>query len=342
MLAVALPSAAIPSGDPAAKSPGRSPSLYWGAWIGSQLTGTEAPWDMRAVSKFRRLARKPLSIVHFASPFANCASSPCWFYDFPTATMRKLRQRGFIPFFSWASQSIPGSAIEPDFQLSDVIDGTYDAHIRSFATAVKNWGHPFFLRFNYEMNGDWFPWSERANGNAPGEYVAAWRHVHKIFTSAGATNATWVWCPNVDPDSMHQSLRPLYPGDAYVDWTCLDGYNPGGTKESWRSFGQLYRSTYDRIIKRIAPTKPMIIGEVASSEHGGSKARWIRRMLRQIPTKFPKIRGLLWFENNAYNMDWPIETSRAAVRAFRRGIRRRAYAINAYAHIAISPIRPPG
>ncbi len=27
-------------------------SIYWGAWIGSQLTGTEAPWDMNAVSAF--------------------------------------------------------------------------------------------------------------------------------------------------------------------------------------------------------------------------------------------------------------------------------------------------
>src|ERR1700759_2312059 len=27
-------------------------SLYWGAWIGEQFTGAQAPWDMNAVSKF--------------------------------------------------------------------------------------------------------------------------------------------------------------------------------------------------------------------------------------------------------------------------------------------------
>ena len=69
--------------------------------------------------------------------------------------------------------------------------------------------------------------SEQANGNRPGEYVAAWRHVHDIFTSVGANDVTWVWCPNVDPDHKMQSLGSLYPGDAYVDWTCLDGYNWG-------------------------------------------------------------------------------------------------------------------
>jgi beta-mannanase len=30
------------------------------------------------------------------------------------------------------------------------------------------------------MNGNWFSWSERTNVNQPGEYVAAWRHVHDI------------------------------------------------------------------------------------------------------------------------------------------------------------------
>ena len=49
------------------------------------------------------------------------------------------------------------------------------------------------------MNGNWFAWMEGVNGNQPGEYVAAWRHVHDIFTAVGATNVSWVWCPNVDP-----------------------------------------------------------------------------------------------------------------------------------------------
>ena len=115
-----------------------------------------------------------------------------------------------------------------------MIEGHHDAYIREFAEAAKAWGHPFFLRFNWEMNGNWFPWSEGVNGNQPGEYVAAWRHVHDIFTQVGATNATWVWCPNVDPASKLHDLASLYPGDAYVDWTGLDGYNWGTNPASPR------------------------------------------------------------------------------------------------------------
>ena len=36
------------------------------------------------------------------------------------------------------------------------------------------------------MNGWWWPWSEQLNGNNPGEFVAAWRHVHDIFVQQHA------------------------------------------------------------------------------------------------------------------------------------------------------------
>ena len=71
--------------------------------------------------------------------------------------------------------------------------------------------------------------------------------MHDIFTAVGANNATWVWCPNIDPNNGLHDLGALYPGDAYVDWTCLDGYNWGTNPvkpDRWRSFDQLYGSTY--------------------------------------------------------------------------------------------------
>jgi mannan endo-1,4-beta-mannosidase len=230
---------------------------------------------------------------------------------------------------------------QPDFQLSDVIAGSYDDYIRGFAESARAWGHPFFLRFNWEMNGDWFPWSESANGNAPGEYVAAWRHVHDIFTSVGATNATWAWCPYVDPQGTMQDLASLYPGDEYVDWTCLDGYNWGPAKGGWKSFDQLYSSTYHQITDTIAPSKPMLIGEIGSTEAGGSKAAWIADALARIPEDYPAIRGLLWFDTVADNMDWPIETSSSASSAFAEGVQDPAYRGNDYAELSAPQVLPP-
>jgi mannan endo-1,4-beta-mannosidase len=323
----------------------KSPKVYWGAWIGNQLTGTEAPWDMSAVTDFEQMTGKGLSVVNFSSPFANCSSAECSFYGFPRSQLEGIRSHGAIPLFSWGSQSTPAPADlnQPDFQLSDVISGTYDSYIREFAEAAKAWGHPFFLRFDWEMNGGWFAWAEGVNGNQPGEYVAAWRHVHDIFTEVGATNATWVWCPNVDPDHALQSLTSLYPGDEYVDWTGLDGYNWGtnpARPDRWRSFDQLYRSTYEEVTQAIAPSKPLIVSEVGSTEYGGSKASWIEEMLRNVPTEYPKIRGLVWFEKYDDGMDWPIESSTAATGAFADGIQSAAYAGSQFGSLRPGAVTP--
>ncbi|MDX6605110.1 MAG: hypothetical protein QOF23_1619 [Solirubrobacterales bacterium] len=324
-------------------APPPSTQAYWGAWIGSQLTGAQPPWDMSAVAKFEQMTGKPLSLLEFSSPFADCSTSPCSFYPFPWTPFNDIRAHGAIPFFSWGSESIPNSLNQPDFQLADVINGTYDSYIREFAIRAREWNHPFFLRFNWEMNGNWFSWSERTNGNQPGEYVAAWRHVHDVFASVGANDASWVWCPYVDPNSTLQSLTSLYPGDAYVDWTCLDGYNwgPNATPpRTWRSFNYLFNSTYHQIVDTIAPSKPMVVGETASTESGGSKAGWIHNMFESLPTEFPKIRGLIWFEKPD-GMDWPLESSESALSSFATGIQSSRYVANSYGGISANPIPAP-
>ncbi len=325
-----------------AQASGVGAPLYWGATIGDQITGEQAPWDMDAVSRFEGMAGKGVSMVNFFAPFANCGGSKCSYYKFPGDVMEDIREHGSIPVFSWSSQSIPSNLNEPDFQLGDVIEGDYDSFIREFAEDSRDWGHPFFLRFNWEMNGNWFPWSEGVNGNQSGEYVAAWRHVHDIFTAVGADNVSWVWCPNVDPDHKLQSgLTENYPGDEYVDWTGLDGYNWGPSKGGWTSFSDLYSTTYREITETIAPGKPLMIGEMGATENGGSKASWISEALAEIPTAFPSIRAMLWFDTFDDGMDWPIETSASATGAFAAGVGAPAYQSNSYADLPAGAIAPP-
>jgi len=253
--------------------------------------------------------------------------------------MENVREHGSIPFFDWSSQSTPSSVNEPEYQLADVISGRYDSYIQSFAEEARAWGHPFFLRFNWEMNGNWFPWAEGVNGNQPGEYVAAWRHVHDIFAAVGATNATWTWCPKVDPKREFTDVGAFYPGDAYVDWTCLDGYNWGGKR--WMSFRETFSSTYHRIVDEVAPSKPMIIGEVGCSENGGSKSEWIAEMLRVVPTEFQKIRGLIWFDKYD-DGDWPLATSAAATASFANGIKSPSYLTNSFASLGAGTVPVAG
>jgi hypothetical protein len=316
--------------------------LYWGAQIGDQLTGEAAPWDMQALASFQGLTKKPLSLVSFSSPFAECDGSNCIFINFPLTPMENVRAYGAIPFFSWSSSATPETGPQRPWKLSKIIDGSLDPYLRQFATAAKTWGHPFFLRFDWEMNGFWFPWSEGVNGNKKGEYVAAWRHVHDIFKSVGANNASWVWCPNVDFTRKLIPLNRVYPGADYVDWTCLDGFNWGKRTDSagWQSFNQVFHETYKRVTK-LAPGKPVLIGETASNEIGGSKPAWIKNMLREVP-RYRKVRGLIWFDVKDRNTHWPLESSSKAGKAFAKGIRRTVYRPNEFGGISPhSPIPPP-
>ena len=319
-----------------------SRSMYWGASIGSQLTGDQAPWDMSAVTKFESIAGKRMSILNWGDMFYSpqYCSGYCYF---DPKLFDGVRNHGSIPFVTWASAPATGA-----FTDARIAAGAQDVYLRKWATAAKNWGHPFFLRFDWEMNGSWFGWGVGANGNSAADYVAMWRHVHDIFQSVGATNVSWVWCPNVDLDHL-APLASLYPGGAYIDWVGLDGYNwgtnPAGHNGGWETFDRVYRSTYDTIVNTIAPGKPIIVSEVGSTEHGGSKAAWITDMLTvQLLQNYPEIDGVLWFDRGgaeADNMDWPIESSAAATSAFASGIQNRIYTANSYASLGGSKVFPP-
>ncbi len=313
--------------------------IYWGANIQGSLYGfSSPPWDWRPVDTFTSHTGKKLSLLALGSNWGSSDNT------FPTGAMTTIRNNGSIPFYNWASTST-GTATDPNYQLSDIINGTYDSYIRTFAQAAKAWGHPFFLRFDWEMNlMGTYPWVQTVNGNSSGQYVTMWRHVHDIFTSVGATNATWVWCPNAEYNGSFKPLTSLYPGDSYVDWTCIDGYNWGTNPitpgHTWQTFSSVIGPTYTNLTGTVAPSKPVIIGETASTEYGGSKASWITDMLgTQLPKSFPKIKAFLWF-NWQDKGDWPIETSSSAQSAFAAGIKSSYYAANDFATLGGTKVVP--
>lgn len=338
--------ASAPATPPVTPEPPAIPadSAYWGAWIDPGTSEQPSPVNAERIGAFETIAGKPPSLLESYSAWSQCTGETCSrTYEFPEAQLQEIRDRGAIPLFSWASESSSGEVSQPKFQLADIIAGTYDQYVERWATAAREWGHPFFLRFDWEMNGNWFPWGNGVNGNAPGEYAEAWRHVHDIFTRVGATNAAWVWCPFVSP----KASAAFYPGDAYVDWTCLDGYN--NTKTSaWRSFKQIFTPSYQAITapapEGIAPAKPMLLAEFASSEAGApagsSKGQWITQAFEALPTEFPAVRGLMWFDYEENGKGWPLETSKSAEAAFAAAIAAPRYLSNAFASLA-APIPVP-
>ncbi len=296
------------------------PSVYWGAYMDGDPTYTyyyggtwgDAPWDSKTWSTFESDAGKKVSIVHWG------AGTP-WTHDFKyfQGTFERVREAGDLNFVNMTTGSVP---------LRDVTAGKYDSYFQTWAQQAAAWGYPFFLALDIEMNGPWEPWAPGVNGNTAADYVSMWRHVHDLAVQAGAGNITWVWCPNVDPDSRFTPYDQLYPGNAYVDWTCFDGYNKTGND----SFSDIFSASYERLLD-LAPTKPIMIGETGSVEGGAGKAAWITDALtKQLPNSFPQIQAVVWFnwrifENNKW-WEWPIESSSSTQEAFRAGISSPYYA----------------
>jgi hypothetical protein len=264
---------------------------------------------------------------------------------FPIAQMEAIRQHGSIPVLAWEPHMYAGNVASSRylFSLTNIISGAWDNYLTQFAKDTKAWGHPFFLRFASEMNGSWVQWSETANGNHPGQFVQAWRHVHDIFSKVGATNVTWVWCPNVE-NAQTTPLEELYPGDAYVDWLGIDGYNYSKDLDngSWASFAQVFQPTYRHLVGMTTSSKPIMIGETGAVEHGGSKPTWITdALVVQLPTNFPRVQAVIWFDSTIGSIDVSIASSPQSLAAFRSAVASNTYKANVYGALNSSPIPIP-
>jgi hypothetical protein len=208
---------------------------------------------------------------------------------------------GRIPLVNWEPHNI-------DF--AKIVDGSLDATIIARANGSKALGKKFFLDFAAEMNGD-EAWSD----NNASLYLSAYRHIHDLFVAAGANNVVWAWCPNVtDTQGGNRTTMDYYPGDAYVDWTGVDGYNWGTKNGGWQTFQQVFQNIYPLLAAR---KKPILIGEMASAEAGGDKGKWIDDIVPTLRNSFPLIKAIVWFDINK-EADWRISSSPASEAAFIR------------------------
>lgn len=243
----------------------------------------------------------------------------------------QIAKRGALPMVSWE----PWDADGKPAKLWAIARGRYDGYIRRSAEMAKAWGRPIMLRFAQEMNGSWAPWEQGHVGSTPRSYILAWRHLVSVFRQVGADNVTWVWCPNIN--TGHLPFMQYYPGDSWVDWVGLDGFNWGGSI-GWRPFSEIFGGSYEELARRT--DKPIVIAETGSGQTGGDKAAWVTSALSRELPYFERVRAVVWY-NAVDRSDFRIDSSPAALRAFRRGIAQPLYSGTRRDLIA-TPLHLPG
>ena len=207
--------------------------------------------------------------------------------------------------------------------IPQIINGDYDAYIKKWAQDVKSVKEPIYIRFANEMNGDWDPWCAWFFAKDEDLYKEAWKRVHTIFKNEGATNALFVFNPHDRsyPNFKWNNAHLYYPGDDYVDWVGLTGYNNGTSFKGdvWRSFDDIYFNNYNEYMKFYSQ-KPFMVTEFSCNEIGGNKADWIRKGFTSFKN-MPNIKMAVWFDQVDMLWQYNIDSSQSALDAFKEALK---------------------
>jgi mannan endo-1,4-beta-mannosidase len=281
----------LPSTPPAVH--GSLPTTL-GSYLGVFEDGS--PPGYQPIAEFGQAAGRQPDLVGYYSG---------WAEPFLTSYAQMIRKHGVIPFVQ----------IDPTLaSVAGIAAGDYDIYLRTYADAVRDFGHPVVIGFGHEMNADWYSWGYRSV--PPSTFVAAWQHIVTLFRGQGADNVTWLWTLQADEQGKTGPVEDWWPGDAYVDWVGIDGYyyTPSDT------FANVFGQTIDQV--RHFTDKPVLLSETAVGPDAGPALK--------IPGLFLgmhqyKTLGLVWFDKDQddgiLHQDWRLEGDSVAENAFRLGVK---------------------
>lgn len=221
------------------------------------------------------------------------------------------------------------AAVQPGWTSADIAAGKHDDYVRRWARTVRDSGlKNVYMRFNHEMNGDWFPWYHDQAG-----YIEAWKHVVDIFRAERASNARWVWSINPslyqDDTTWLNNAKLYWPGPDYVDYLGSTMISFGGKKcpqlpcstktkdYDVRLFAQRIEFAYQQF------DKPVVITE-ANTDFDG-RLRWLRDLQEWVQTAtYVRVVVISQAPSRAAaasigsgELDWTIDTDPEAARITR-------------------------
>jgi len=158
------------------------------------------------------------------------------------------------------------------------------------------------LRFAHEFDNPQYPWSQNGE-NSPGEFIAAWKHLHKLMKSEDAQKIMLVWNP-----WKAETMADYYPGDDYVDWigiTALN-YDTLNSDGKYHSFADLYRPFSNGLFW--FTRKPVMLAEFGSLNLDNRQQEWVKNAMVSITANYEEISAIVVFnsalDKNIPGKDW--------------------------------------
>jgi beta-mannanase len=273
--------------------------FFYGAWMGGYPTTA-------GVTDYEHLSGRHLDVGQFFINWSTSFSSILPFLQ----SLDTNHSQAMVTWEPW------------EYTTQQIRSGQADAYIHGFARGIHTYGKTIQIRPMHEMNGNWYPWAlGNSMVNTNTSSITAWKHIVDIFRQEGATNAKFVWCISASNVGVGASFTGAYPGDSYVDYVGVDGYNWGTTQSwgsTWQTFDQIFAPSYQSLTQ--ISSRPVLIPEWASTEIGGNKAAWITNAFQQLSSsKYSRVVGAYWFNMNK-ETDWRINSSSPSLTAYKTAI----------------------
>jgi cellulose synthase/poly-beta-1,6-N-acetylglucosamine synthase-like glycosyltransferase len=249
--------------------------------------------SLKDVAAFEKSAGVHFDLLSFYIPWGVDSSS------FPdAAAMRAVYDRQSIPYITWEPwvSHFPISENHNELRMeqkafANINKGLFDDYILKFASQLKSFHQPVFLRFAHEFDNPAYPWSATGQ-NTAAEFRQAWIHVFNLFQSVGATNVIWVWSPWKAENAM-----AFFPGAAYVDWLSITGLDYSLPGKSAVPFASLYASFH--ALELFRSGVPVMVSEMGTL-NGPEQKKWFADARMSIDTAFNEIKGCVLF-NSAFD-----------------------------------------
>jgi mannan endo-1,4-beta-mannosidase len=220
----------------------------------------------------------------------------------PRDMVNYLKHTSTVPLIVWQPMD-PEVQNRPTMSLRKILDNKakWGKYVRTFARAARNSRQTIILRFAHEMDCPYFTYGQGRFDNTPKMIRDLWHWVWQQFQKVGATNVKFLWSPN-NPGPGCTPWPRIYPGDRYVDYVGMSGFNwgiPNDRSRPWSRWKPMATVLEKGVEGLMALTrKPIVVAETGSSPdapRGKSKANWIRYGYPDIYRRYPRVVLIAYF-----------------------------------------------